>query len=485
MKKLNIKLYTVIVFGLLMCLGGCKKEERSNEPGIINSFSVKGKNNTFFRATINDDHTITIKVSPYLSATDLLAAAVPTFYLSKGATVSPEPSIPQNFAQTGGVKYTVTAEDGVTKQDYTVSWGVSDQLADGKGFSYAEIGPSKSFPELGYPGEAGNFGFADSKLYGDLNMYHGYCGNAIVLLSRAYIDADPASANAIKVVDKLTLKSSGNLNLGTILVKDLKMISSDYKGKLVGLVVKNGETEFYYWATPTDAPKLVGKIAVNMASTSDGSANFQVAGDITANAWITALAPRGAKGEHYRVKVTNGQLATSSSMVTTGISSGDCSGFQMITPLDASDQPGFIVGDTEGTTNAANSIKAYAKSFSGSTLSVMPGLWQNILQTWWVGTGFSTARVGGRAPVVSALTINGKTYVAVTSGTSFWNAAAVLSSDLQTLAHENLNITVPINRAWSFGGWVDWYYDDAAKEAHLAIWFDRVGLKTYKLTCFE
>ncbi|MNY40995.1 hypothetical protein D3C86_1757760 [compost metagenome] len=143
------------------------------------------------------------------------------------------------------------------------------------------------------------------------------------------------------------------------------------------------------------------------------------------------------------------------------------------------------MGDTQGTANAANSNKVYLNTFSGSTTSVMPGLWQNILQTWWVGTGFSTARTGGKSPFVSGMVVNGKTYVLVTSGTSFWHAAAALNSDLQTLAHENLNIALSMNRAWSYGAWGDWYYDEVAKEAHVAIWFGRHGLKTYKLTCFE
>ena len=157
----------------------------------------------------------------------------------------------------------------------------------------------------------------------------------------------------------------------------------------------------------------------------------------------------------------------------------------MISPLDDSDQPSFVVGDAEGTANAANSVHCYVNSYAGSTLNVMPALWQNTLQTWWVGTGFTVARSGGRAPVVSALPINGKTYVVVTSGTAWWHAAAVLSSDLQTLAHENLNIAYGINRAWSFGAWVDWYWDEENEEAYLAVWFGRLGLYTYKMTCFE
>jgi hypothetical protein len=159
----------------------------------------------------------------------------------------------------------------------------------------------------------------------------------------------------------------------------------------------------------------------------------------------------------------------------------------MITSFDDSEKPSDVIGDAEGTANAANSIHGYVMSPSGSTIYVMPSYWQNILQAWWVGTGFATARTGGRSPVVSALPINGKTYVTVTSGTGWWFAAAVLTSDLQKLAHENLNIAIDVaaSRGWSFGEWVDWYWSDDNNEAYLAVWFGRLGLFTYKMTCFE
>jgi hypothetical protein len=115
----------------------------------------------------------------------------------------------------------------------------------------------------------------------------------------------------------------------------------------------------------------------------------------------------------------------------------------------------------------------------------MPGLWQEILQKWYVGTGFALSRGGGHAPVVSGMVVNGKSYVVVTSGSGWQQAAAVLETDLSTLAHESLNIAYGINRAWSYGAWVDWYWDEDESAAYLAIWFGRVGLFTYKLTCFE
>jgi len=482
MKKSSI----FMILGCVLFLGACTEDKLSSEANIITSFSIRNMDNAEFRGIIGADNVITLKVSPYLEADTVLKDAVAYFYLSRGATVSPDPREPQNFAQPGGVKYTVTAEDGKTQNVYTVVWSVSDQMAYGEGFSYAEIGTAKSFVEMGYPGEVGNTGLPSIE-YGDLLMYHAYCGNYIVLLSRVYIDENPASPHCVKVVDKSTLNPAGTLNLGSISVTDLKMITSDYKGRCVGAVVKGEQTEFFYWATPTDAPRSVGTINVNMASSTDGSANFQVAGDITADAWVTALAPRGPAGAHYRVKVTGGQLASSYTTVETGYSSSDCSGFQMISPLDDSDNPSFVIGDSEGTANAANSIKCYVNSPVGFTSFIMPPLWQNTLQAWWVGTGFATARTGGRSPVVSALPINGKTYIVVTTGTSWWFASAVLTADLQTLAHENLNVAFDIaaSRGWSYGEWADWYWDDNTNEAYLAIWFGRLGLYTFKLTCFE
>jgi len=411
-----------------------------------------------FNGIFGDNNDILLKVSPYLDAEEELNGVVPVFYLSKGATVTPDPSVPQNFTQAGGVKYIVTSEDGKVQNTYTITCGLSDQLPYGEGFTYAEVKKSKTFIELGYPGvmEGWNHGVEDSKEYGDLLLYHAYCGDYIVLLSRIYADFNSSSPHCLKVVDKTNLNASGSLNLGSISIADIKMITSDYKGRCVAAVVRGGETEFVYWRTPTTAPTSVGKISVNMAPSTDGSANFQVAGDITSNAWITALAPRNSSGEHYRIKVTNGQLASNYTIVQTGYASSDCAGFQMISPLDDSDSPSFVIGDTEGAAGAANSIKCYINSPAGVTTQVMPGYWQNILQAWWVGTGFATARTGGRSPVVSALPINGKTYIAVTSGTAWWHAAAVLTSNLQALTHENLNIAFTINRNWSYGSWLDW-----------------------------
>lgn len=471
---------------MVVLLAACSDEELNSEAKIVSSFRVVGISGATYNSSI-EGNKITIKIAPHINATTELDSVVPIFFLSKGATVDPDPSIPQNFTQEGGVKYTISSQDGGEHKEYIVTYGDSDLLPHGEGFSFAEIGVSKLFHEMGYPGEQGNYDFADSKQYGDLNSYHAYCGDYIVMLSRQYVDSDPNSPYCVKVVDKTSLDDASSFNLGTIAVENLKMISSDYYGNCVGIVTDGTQTEVFYWKNPSDAPTSVGSIDVNLAPFADSSNNFQVAGDITSNAWISAYGtPRDASiGRHYRVKITAGKLASKHTIIETSYASNDCTGFQMISPYDDSDQPRYVVGDSKGAANKARSIGVYANTFDGLTTDVMPELWQNTLQPWWVGTGTTPKRMGSHAPIVSAMLINGKSYVVVLSGTAWRQAAAVLTSDLQTLAHENLNIAETVNRAWSFGGWVDWYWDKDKNEGNLSIWFGRYGMKTYKLSCYQ
>lgn len=498
-----MKLWSGFFVICVALMASCNNEKLCDEADIILSFKVyrlNGTNRVYYDGVIGDDHTVTIKLSPQVNAEDVLNNVYPVFYLSKGATVTPDASLPQNFAQAGGVQYTVTSENGKRKNVYTVTNGRADPIPYGEGFGFTEKGQSKTFPELGYPGVVGGENWTlPSIQYGDLLVYHAYCGDQIVLISREYIDTDPTSPHCVKVINKTTLEPSGNLNLGGITLANMKMITSDYKGHCVAAVTSGSETEFFYWTTPSAAPVSVGKIGINMApapANAQGCNNFQVAGDITGNAWITARAPSTARGEHYRVKVTGGRLAVNYSIVESGHSSSDNSWFQMISPLDDSDNPSYVVGDTEGPTASTvpiNTNKCYINSSIGAQVFIMPELWSTTLGlsagvgSWYVGTGMATNRQGGRSPVVSALPINGKTYITVALGSNFYHAAAVLNDNLQTLANNNriLDITsATISRGWSYGAWVDWYYDDELKEAYLAVWFGRVGLQTFKLTCF-
>jgi hypothetical protein len=95
--------------------------------GRITSFHFT--NATYTSVIDQSSRTVTVYVPDGTSVTSL----TPTIGLSSGATISPASGVIQNF--TNPVIYTVTAQDGITQQTYTVS--VKFNGAGGSGGSYA------------------------------------------------------------------------------------------------------------------------------------------------------------------------------------------------------------------------------------------------------------------------------------------------------------------------------------------------------------
>ena len=138
--------------------------------GDLDCLKVTGKSGIVWKSRM-EDNTIYIQVSPTVDPAEELDGVVAKFYVSKGATVDPDPSLPQNFAQEGGVQYTVTSEDGKKSVTYTVTHGLTDIVDFGQGFTRGIQQNIKTFDQLGYPGKQADYSFADSRMYGDLNGY--------------------------------------------------------------------------------------------------------------------------------------------------------------------------------------------------------------------------------------------------------------------------------------------------------------------------
>ncbi|MGB3464773.1 MAG: BspA family leucine-rich repeat surface protein [Cyclobacteriaceae bacterium] len=87
-----------------------------NEATDILSYEVAGQVGFSTIDLIN--HEITFRYLDSLDATDL----IPVFSISEGASISPESGTSQNFSnsETTPVMYTITAEDGITTQDWAV-----------------------------------------------------------------------------------------------------------------------------------------------------------------------------------------------------------------------------------------------------------------------------------------------------------------------------------------------------------------------------
>ena len=487
--------FTNLIISAAICLGGacglvsCSDFDYDEqlERTDISEFSVKSVGGTVYKSTIDGD-VITIKVNPMADVETELKGAMPYFYLPMGATCAPSPVDPQDF--TKDVTYTVTSGNGKNQRVYTVKWGPSDPLPDGAGFSMARQLCEAFFPDLGYPGEKDNFNFADSRLYGDLNGYVAFCGNDhIVLMARQYSDpafSDPALNVqnvdlAFKVFDADDLSQAGNLNTGSLDIRQIKAITSDWQGTTVAVVKNGNKGEFYYWERYTDAPTLLASTDEDVAPATDGSNYIQVAGDITGIANITVNAPRDIDGSQYMIHVENGVI-TDTQLIKTGYRSDDGNGFQMISPLKPDLRCSYLIGDTEG--NAASSIRVYANTNRGNTKVTMPAVLQNMWEAWWVGTGVALARGGARRPYVSSMYINGKYYGAVMLGTGWWLHNDIADIDDLTTRVEGTAQSYVVNCTWSFGGTCDWYYDPETKEARWVTYTDRHGINTAAITCY-
>lgn len=449
---------------------------------------VIGKSGTRFDSRMSGD-TIYIKVNPLYDATTELDSVVPKFCLSKGASVTPDPSLAQNFAKEGGVTYTVTSENGKATRSYVVTYGPTDAVPFGQGFTYASQTEVVKFPDLGFPGQADNFSQSDPRLYGDVNGYIAFCGHDhVVLVARQY--SNPIGAytadlsQALKVYNYPSLTPAGDLNLGSIKKQDLAVVTSDWNGVMVGIVTPAGATEsdIYYWTSPSAAPVLVKHLSYNATLATDGSAYIQVAGDIKGDANITCAARRSAAGEHHHIRLEGGNVV-SDNVISSGYDSSDSGGFQMISFMTSENKIKYVVGDNEGGTATNNAVKIYVNDQRG-TRGVMPALYPSQWQ-WWVGTGQSLSRMGAKRPYVSALPINGKVYVMMLNGTGWWWGNCLLNEDLQTVSHAATKESIPVNAGWSFGATGDMYWDAATKTAHWVTWMDRSGIVTCKMTCYE
>lgn len=460
--------------------------------GSLDCLKVVGKSGMVWKSRMEDDM-IYIQVSPTVDPAEELDGVVATFFVSKGASVVPDPSEPQNFAREGGVQYTVTSEDGSQSRTYTVTHGLTDIIEYGQGFTNASATVARTFAEMGYPGEKGNFNLADSRQYGDLNGYLAFCGHDhLLLFARQYADPhfDNAALNvadkdlSFKVFNKTDLSEAGILNIGSVPMASFKAFSSDDNGVLIGIAnAGGGSADIYYWRSYSETPTLLAHINENMCGSADGSNYVQVQGDIFNEANITGNGTRNKTGDHYMIHIENAS-ATNIQTISTGYPSDDSNGFQMISPLRTDVNSSYLIGDVEGSGN--NTLKVYASTYGGKTKVIMPNVLQNDWQAWWVGTGANLARTGARRPYVTSMLINGKHYASVMLGTGWWwHNDIVIVDDLHTRIASGTTVAYSINASWSFGGSSDWYWDPDAKEAYWATYTDRVGVNVVRLTCYE
>ena len=536
--------------GLTACNDNISDDLRAEAKIEPYSFTVQGtglgdpeKPAPVFRTTFSDDgHTIYIRVPENTDVKAELNGAVPTFYLSMGATVSPKMTEPQDFSDLDNpVVYAVTSGDGKTVDYFKVTYMLIPPtcVPYGEGFTAGSLQAYKTYTELGFPGEYGSWTNEERVVRerGDILGSPAFCGmNHIVVFSARYAwggsEADPANAkdaasglpidsrpeHAFKVFDVNTLENAGPLNLGSINPYEVIHVTSDWCGNMVAAVghKASGKTDFYYWTSPDAAPVHVGTADVSVEignHFADAGSYINVAGDITGVAVIAAAAPRDDLGSHYKFNTAGGRLLPGHTVIQTGHSANDNSWFQMISFFGTKDSDPYLVGDCEANGNEDNGqICVYLNNANGTNRGTMDyhnlavnGWKHDDGEVWWSRSGQWLKRGGGRRPTVHAMVLNGKPYSYFTTGSAWRSRGVLMTQELddgieieggekypfphwgmgKLSAAKSPSGDGGIYLGHSFGCMADWCFDDVEQYGYVAHWTDRFGLVVFKITCLE
>jgi hypothetical protein len=113
-RKMMFSLLAIAMMAVVVAFSACGGSKDKSDACDITKFTVAGKDFTITGTNIAG---IYEKTGP--DAWSAVGSA-PTIVFSEKASISPLPTVGQDFTVTGGVKYTVTAESGKT-QVYTVT----------------------------------------------------------------------------------------------------------------------------------------------------------------------------------------------------------------------------------------------------------------------------------------------------------------------------------------------------------------------------
>ncbi|MDR0429863.1 MAG: PCMD domain-containing protein [Tannerellaceae bacterium] len=105
-------IYRSVLLFCVLFLTGCIQDEPLSPYADIETFFLP-ENIALSSASFNQGN-----ISIYVKKGADLSAVVPSIIISEGATISPDPSAPQNFNR--DVKYVVTAADGKHQREYVI-----------------------------------------------------------------------------------------------------------------------------------------------------------------------------------------------------------------------------------------------------------------------------------------------------------------------------------------------------------------------------
>ena len=411
-----------------------------------------------------------VEITYFAEQLDLLKTATATVTVSEKATVSPDPTQARDYTVEGGVVYTVTAEDGETKAEYTVE--LSEAVVQVKATEVWK----KTIATLGYAGH----------LLDDCGI--AFCGEGLFALS-------DGSVYDLEGNKKGTLNLDGVVNAGKENF-ELACMTSDDKGNLVATVgyAADGScpvpapgadgiatSKVYAWVNGYDQKPY----QVNDQPAGNNARYMSVAGDIKNGPCVLLL--RSGSGNptvnFHRFTSASGMAenyAGDWAFYTVALNGQDGNWGTQVSPAAATEGAPYFIWDSAPTGSDSNSTSyVYVTDASASDLTktvsgtITDDEILDAQYAGWNGLQFGNYSAGH----VRGFMFDGKAYVA--ASTSGWSQLylTVVSAD----GEEYLLRTQAFDGGAEFSGSAYWY-DAATSTGYLVYLKQNDCVALYKIT---
>ena len=376
----------------------------------LTALSLVAGDQTFEGLVYEEDKVVEVAYLPGQEAA--LANATATVTVSDKATVSPDPAVAADYTVEGGVVFTVTAEDGTTKAQYTVI--VKEAEINVK----CQLVWQKTYGDLG----------VNTASFNQSNI--GFAGTNIVTRHLDVLDLAGAKVGTLNVTGVNGADKAGFA---------LACVTNDHAGHLVASVALTADgnpapdsdsvadSYIYVWKNGWDsAPEL-------FYNTNEGNVTLYMSagGDLTGDGIVNVISPgRGATTMFHTFYTTAGAEGYQWAALNTQYVSNDGNWGQMVTPASGSINGDFVICDSQGSNQGYMFYVRHGYEDKGEDVALTGTVLDDALAEGGGSNQYGNYSTGhGRA-----FTLNGTTYVVACS--SGWPCTYVT---IQSLNPEDEN----------------------------------------------
>ena len=336
------RFFAFLAAASLVAFAACEKEpdDQSKQPDPeptpevksdackLTSLSLVAGGQTIEGFVYEEDKVVEVAYMPDQFAA--LASATAEVEISDKATISPDPATAADYTVEGGVKFTVTAEDGEHKTEYTV------MIKEAEFNVKCQLVWEKTFGELG----------VSTASFGQANV--GFSGTNFVTRNLEVLDLTGAVVGTLNVEG---IPGAGTEGFG------LSCMSNDHAGHLVASLALTAEgtpapnsdnasqSKIYVWKNGWDkAPELFYEAL-------DGNVSLYMSagGDLTGDGIVNVISPgRGATTMFHTFYTTSGAEGYKWVAFNTQYVSNDGNWGQIVSPASGSIYGDFVICDSQG-----------------------------------------------------------------------------------------------------------------------------------------